>query len=332
MDEDSGDKRPSSQPTQVATDVWALTSPIPSEQLPYTLTYALTAPDGILLIDPGWHSAENLAALTTSLAAIGAGVDDIVTIVATHHHPDHLGAAAAVRELSGAELVLASTEVEVLNRQLADSARDPAHYALQLEGWGVPEAYRDDLIATFDAPSWLSAVSADRLMDGGDRLRHGAHDLLVVATPGHTGGHVCLADPLNGVIFTGDHVLPQIHPGIGIGILPGMEPLADYLESLLALAPFDDLLVLPGHEYSFRGLAGRREQLARHHLKRTREAAELLGRQGGASVWELAQQLTWTGGWGSLRDFMLHSALRQTEMHLELVRSGRAEVLLDRYS
>jgi glyoxylase-like metal-dependent hydrolase (beta-lactamase superfamily II) len=307
-------------------------SPIPHGQLNHTLTYVLVDAEGILIIDPGWDSAENLAALQASLAAIGARIEDVVRVVATHHHPDHLGLAAQVRELSGAEFVMGRAEAAVLEHQLDPATRDRVDYQATLEVWGVPPDQRENLLANFDRPSWLDAVTPDRTVEAGELLVHGSHELLVVATPGHTGGHICLVDRERGIIYTGDHVLPQIHPGVGIGVLPGTEPLGDYLESLVALEPYDDLLVLPGHEYTFHGLAQRREELVRHHLRRTREAAALLGGFPEATVWALAQRMTWTGGWESLQGFILHSALRQVEMHLDLVRSGRAEALLALYS
>ena len=39
-------------------------------------------------------------------------------------------------------------------------------------------------------------------------------------TPGHTADHLCLFDPAEGVLLSGDHVLPTITPHInGIGTL-----------------------------------------------------------------------------------------------------------------
>src|SRR5690606_12899548 len=36
-----------------------------------------------------------------------------------------------------------------------------------------------------------------------------------VHTPGHTQDHLCLLDPAEGVLLSGDHVLPTITPHIG---------------------------------------------------------------------------------------------------------------------
>lgn len=52
-------------------------------------------------------------------------------------------------------------------------------------------------------------------------------NLRVVATPGHSSGHVCLVDEPHGLIFSGDHVLPRISPHIALELPGPSNPLAD---------------------------------------------------------------------------------------------------------
>lgn len=318
-------------PQRLAPDVWHVSSPIPEGQISHTLTYVLAGDDRrVHLIDPGWGSADNLAALADSLGRIGYSLSDIATVIVTHHHPDHLGLAGRLRVESGAVVIFSEIEVEVLARQLAPATRDLATYEELLDSWGVPADRRPELRSQFDRPAWLEPVEPDRTVRGGDRLQLGGHELLVLATPGHTGGHICLVDSGRGFIYTGDHVLPEIFAGVGIGSLPGTHPLADYIDSLALLKPWDDLTVLPGHERVFTGLGPRRRAIARHHLKRTEEVKQLSVHLGEASVWEYASRMTWTSGWDGLVKFWLHSALSQTSLHLDVVRSGRLDDLLDR--
>ena len=113
-------------------------------------------------------------------------------------------------------------------------------------------------------------------------------------------------------------------------MLPGTSPLADYLASLRLLEPYDGLTVLPGHGEVFAGLGERRRAIARHHLRRTHEVYGLLDSLGDAPVWDYARAMTWTGGWDGLHGFWLHSALNQTQMHLEVARSsGIADLLAE---
>jgi glyoxylase-like metal-dependent hydrolase (beta-lactamase superfamily II) len=303
---------------------WSIPVAIPEGTLPGTLAYAVIGDDGVHLIDPGWDTAENLGRIERALATAGRSVADIATVIVTHHHPDHLGLAERLRTLTGARIVMSAAERGVLAAAVDPSAQDPDLYVATLVRWGVPEERHAELVASFTRPSLTGDVEPDVLVGDRDALELGGRRLEVIETPGHTGGHICIADRDARLLFTGDHVLPSIYSGVGIGVLDGTEPMGDLLASLDRLAEFDDFTVLPGHEFRFTGLAVRRAQIAAHHLRRTGEVAALATELGERPVWAYASRLTWTAGWRGLNGFWLHSALRQTEMHLGLVRSGRA--------
>lgn len=317
-------------PENLGEGLWSIPLELPSDRMPGSYAYLIDGADGVHVIDPGWRGEANMARITGVLTSLGRTVADIATIVATHHHPDHLALADRLRTVSGARVVFSAVERRVLAEATSDDATDDNVYRKVLDRWEVPIDRRDELIEAFTAPSLFEYVEPDDEVADGDVLTLGGRRLTVIATPGHTSGHICLADGERRMLFTGDHVLPRIHSGAGLGILDGDEPLGDMLESLDRLAEFDDCQVLPGHEFRFTGLGARRAQIAEHHLRRTRVVAELSDELGDASVWEWSRHLPWTAGWESLRGFHLHSALRQTEMHRDLVRSGRAEKWLSR--
>src|SRR6202042_3160331 len=50
----------------------------------------------------------------------------------------------------------------------------------------------------------------DEWITGGSTLAAGDRSLDVIATPGHTFGHVVFRDAAAGLLFAGDHVLPHI--------------------------------------------------------------------------------------------------------------------------
>ncbi|WP_313354736.1 MBL fold metallo-hydrolase [Microbacterium sp.] len=314
---------------QVAPDVWAIPVPIPAGTIPHTLSYALVADDGVHLIDPGWDAPESLDALASGLAVIDRTLDDVRTVIATHFHPDHLGAADALRRTVGARVVFSGVEDAVLQQETAPEAYDSAVYRAQLREWGVPADRWDELLASFDRPALVAPAGPDDAVADGDVLELSGHRLRVIATPGHTDGHICLVDDERRLLYSGDHVLPRIFPGVGIGVLPGADPLADYFDSLDLLAPYDEHTVLPGHEYGFRGLGARRAQLIGHHLRRTTELAALLEEDAGRTVWEYARRLTWTAGWEGMTGFWLHSALRQTELHRDYATNPRSRARID---
>lgn len=319
-------------PERVARNVWAIAAPIPEGGVRYTLSYVLVSADSAFhLLDPGWDSARNLDALRHSLRTIGLSLDGLSTIIATHHHPDHLGIAGTLRDITGAKVVLSLAERAVLTHQLGPWRRDREAYDRVLDGWGVPAGRRAELRASFKRAPLFADIEPDLLLEDGDVLELDGHRLTALSTPGHTGGHLCFVDHKRQVVYGGDHVLPQIYSGVGLGVLPGAEPLPDFLTSLQMMHRFEDYEVLPGHEYRFRGLAARVDAIAAHHLRRTRTVAALRAELGSATVWDYAQRLRWTPSRDRLEGFYLNSALRQTEMHLNLARSGILEVLLARY-
>ncbi len=69
----------------------------------------------------------------------------------------------------------------------------------------------------------------------------------MLATPGHTRGHIVLRDDAAGVLYAGDHILPHITPPIGLERAPEPAPLHSYLASLQLVRDRPDLVLLPAH-------------------------------------------------------------------------------------
>jgi glyoxylase-like metal-dependent hydrolase (beta-lactamase superfamily II) len=86
-------------------------------------------------------------------------------------------------------------------------------------------------------------VPAVELAEGGE-VRFGSLTLRVLHTPGHTEGSVCLLDPDDGLLFSGDTLFAGAWGRVD---LPGGDP-AHMAESLARLTELEDLVrVLPGH-------------------------------------------------------------------------------------
>jgi glyoxylase-like metal-dependent hydrolase (beta-lactamase superfamily II) len=304
-------------PETVARGVRRVQVPMPpGTGLAFSNAYLIDDAEGRLhVIDPGSSTTEARAALE---AAIGAAA--VVSIVLTHLHADHAGGAGALHERTGGRVLLHQRERAALGR-IAIGVPAP-----DLQAWGVPEGRRAELLAAAAVPTAPAAALVDEVVDGvltdAQLLDIPGRRLRVVGTPGHTDGHLCVHDEEAGLLFTGDHVLPTINPGLGLGGPTGTNPIADYLASLDRTAMLDSgaLRALPGHEDPFTGVRERCAALAAHHLRRTEEVAA----SSGDTVWEVASGLTWTGGWDALGGSTLLSALRQTAQHRELVARRRA--------
>ncbi len=288
----------------------------PGSGLPFSNAYLIDDVDRrVHVVDPGSPTMEAVAALE---AAIGDA--EVGSVVVTHLHADHAGGAAALRARTGARVLLHERERDALGR-IAIGVPAP-----DLDAWGVPEDRRPELLAAATVPTAPAAALVDEVLDGvlvdAQLLDIPGRRLRVVGTPGHTDGHLCLHDEEADLLFTGDHILPTVNSGLGLGGPTDSNPITDYLASLDRAAVLDTgaLLALPGHEDPFSGVRERCATLAAHHLRRTEDVAA----SSGATVWEVASSLTWTGGWDALAGFALLSALRQTARHRELVSRRRA--------
>ena len=306
----------------VCPDTWAVAMAIPGEHLTYSLAYLIRGADGrVHVVDPGWDSERNFAALGDALELIDRRLRDVATVTVTHFHSDHFGMAGRLNRESGAEVSMSSREQSALSLMEASrpSAEDDAR---QLDEWGVPRSRRPELEAARRRGPEAPQRAADRLLEEGDLLPIAGRQIHVVLAPGHTSGHICLVDSDNHVIFTGDHVLPTIYSGLGLGGATETNPIADYVASLDCLAPYDQFVVGPGHEFVFSGLAARRRELADHHLRRSSEVRKVLEGAPGLTTWEIAARVTWTAGWENLRGFHVLSALAQISSHVEYVHAA----------
>src|SRR5215216_1303156 len=89
----------------VAEGIHRIPLPMPSDGLKAVNVYAIENGDGLALVDTGWDHPAAVAALTSGLAAIGASIADLNTIIVTHFHADHYALAGPLREESGAPVL-----------------------------------------------------------------------------------------------------------------------------------------------------------------------------------------------------------------------------------
>lgn len=311
---------------EVRPGIHAVALEMPGMQPPYAFVYVILAGGdsrAVHLVDAGLDTEDNWTALGAALAALGRDYGDIASVTLTHLHFDHTGLANRIREASGASVRMHVDEAAAIRAGLQFSAGHDVGDVLG--AWGVPEDSREALLEIANARAdFGSVVIVDEEITDGDLLDFGGYRARVIHTPGHTTGHVCLALEGAGAVFTGDHVLPLINPGIALGGKRTADPLGEYYASLARLAPYAEDEALPGHGFRFAGLGSRCAQIRSHHEARTAQAREKLAAEPGLTVWDLASKLTWTGGWEALPIVSRISALAQTDMHLARVRNAVA--------
>src|SRR5437588_7708213 len=90
---------------EVAPDVLRLQLPIAMPGLGHVNCYAIPDRRGFTIVDPGLPGPGAWRALRDRLRTAGIRIRDVHTVVVTHVHPDHCGAAGRLAKEAGAELV-----------------------------------------------------------------------------------------------------------------------------------------------------------------------------------------------------------------------------------
>jgi glyoxylase-like metal-dependent hydrolase (beta-lactamase superfamily II) len=319
------------EPAPVADGVWVVPLALPTGTVPYTLTYLIRdAGGGIHVIDPGFDTDGNWWSLMSMLTSIGSRPADIASIIVTHLHPDHFGMATRLRAATSAPILLHRRENEALTALIAAAPHLTDIQSRLSEEWGVPADRRPELEASARTPTTFTGTgtgagipAADRIADvllgDGELLPVPGRRIEVILTSGHTPGHICLRDPDARLLFSGDHVLPMVVGGLGLGGRTPENPIRACLASLDAVRPYDDHVVLPGHGYRFTGLRERCDAIEAHHRRRSADVAAVIAELGDPTIWQIAERVRWSPGWANMRDFLLVSALAQTAMHVDFL-------------
>lgn len=313
--------------TEVAPGILRAQLPSDLPGLGHVNMYVIEDERGAAVVDPGLPNAESWSALRERLSRIGVPMRRVHTVVVTHSHPDHYGGAGRLRAESGADIVTHRlfrtfydpTEPPDLEpEELATVMRSP----FSPPPWGgpampMPWSRRARLSVARHFPRVLRLrvpTPTVRLRDS-DRVALGRREWLAVHTPGHTEDHLCLFDPENGILLSGDHVLPTITPHIS-GLTAHGDPLTLFYGSLDKVAGFASQVstALPAHGTPFTNVAERVDDIKKHHddrLARLRTASMDL--DGPATVMEFARRVFSARAQGPLAD-------SETYAHLEHLR------------
>ncbi len=278
--------------------------------------YLLTDPP-VTLIDPGTLEPGSLDALGAFLRANGLVFTDVEQVVITHAHPDHFGAAAVVAARAGARIVFGGPE----RRDLV-SPRDSAAAFVLLRRLGVPEPVAGGLVGSGDrilarVVKWAGSATLFPVYDG-DRLRAGGREFACLLSSGHADGHLSLWDAREGILFSGDHLLPRIIPVATLQGGPEAERRRPFVEYLSGLPRFDALqpeLLLPGHGSGFTDVELLTDRVRAHSRQRSEDVVAILAEADvPLTPYAIAQRLQWQP-----QGARLVMGLAHVQGHLDLI-------------
>jgi glyoxylase-like metal-dependent hydrolase (beta-lactamase superfamily II)/MFS family permease len=300
-------------PEQVHDGVWLVRLPVPHKDLESVFAYLLETEEGLVLVDAGYDRDEGWEVLTD---AIRSAPEEVVCVLLTHLHPDHVGLAGRVRDASGAWIgahVLEARNEVVWRRAMS---ADGAARALRLSGMPDGESHAIAAVVAANVPP-TSTPQLDRCLYDGEEIVVGERRLRVVWTPGHAPGHLVFHDHPSGVVFAGDLLLPRTTPHIGADPTNAKNPLGDFLESVGRLGDLRPSLVLPGHEWVYRDAVARAAELVAHHEERLDEVAAIMGGEP-LTTWEVTQRMRWSRSLDA-DGFAAFAAAGEAAAHLRLL-------------
>ncbi|MFC4701544.1 MBL fold metallo-hydrolase [Glaciecola siphonariae] len=250
----------------VDEDIFWLRMPLPFD-LDHINLYLIKDGDGYAAIDTGigTQTTEDIwAAIFDQLGA------KITRVIVTHMHPDHIGMAGYLSEKFRAPLYMTMAEYYVA-RSMVAGGRGASDWQDReyLQRCGMPSQYIEK--ASQNKGGIQKVVKPIPLgfkrLTEGQILSIGNHQWRVMIGRGHSPEHACLYCESKQILISGDHVLPNISPNIGVY---STEPDANALKLYLATLPqFKDLpidtKVLPSHKLPFTGLHVRVDELIHHH-------------------------------------------------------------------
>lgn len=192
--------------------------------------YLVREDDGFTLVDTAMGSADAILQIAEQHGA------PIKRIALTHAHGDHVGSLDALHE-------------KLPEAEVAISARDARFLA------GERSLDPDEVQGTLRGAYKTCATRPTRLLAPGDRVG----SLEVVASPGHTPGHIAFFDRRDGTLIAGDALQTRSAVAVSGTVVPLFPFVAmatwhrpSALESARALRALEPALLVVGHGEALR--------------------------------------------------------------------------------
>jgi glyoxylase-like metal-dependent hydrolase (beta-lactamase superfamily II) len=215
----------------------------------YTNWYLVQDGDSVTLVDAG--TPDSWASLHEALGAIGRSSSDIAAVVLTHAHYDHVGFAGRAQRELGVPVYVHEDDAALARHPLLYERERPVTAYLATQPRALPIVLSLLRHRAFwpDTTADLSTFANGSLdVPGSPRL---------IATPGHTRGHVALHFPERDAVIAGDAVV-MLDPytarrGPRLVARAATADVPRNLESLGALAETGAKTVLTGHGEPWHG-------------------------------------------------------------------------------
>jgi len=187
----------------------------PEKKIPRFVNCIILLADTITLIDTGVKGSEIIIA--DYLKGLSRDISEVETVILSHAHPDHIGSAAKIKELSGCKVLAHNLEKEwIENIDLQNNQRP------------VPEFYN-----LVDTPVVVDeCVANNQTMNIADGLT-----LQFIEAPGHSKGSLNILFKEDNILFTADSIPLK-------NDIPNYDNFIDLMKSLEAIKKQHNITIL----------------------------------------------------------------------------------------
>lgn len=185
--------------------------------------------DKLTLVDTGFKG--RTSQILKNVKQLGFSPSEIDRIIITHHHADHIGSLATLKEITGATVLAHPADAPYIDGRLPQP--------------GPARATSFDQIIHLLGRLFPPAPSTvDQVVNDGDVLPilGGLH---ILHTPGHTLGSICLFLPEERVLIAGDVLANRF--GLGLPSKAFTVDMEQEVNSIKRLASLDFDIICFGH-------------------------------------------------------------------------------------
>jgi hydroxyacylglutathione hydrolase len=156
----------------------------PEKKLPRFVNVIIIFGNRITIVDTGVKGSEEK--ISQYLSQNGRNISDIDTIILSHSHPDHIGSAAKIKELTGCRVLAHKNELDWIENIDMQNMERP-----------VPGFY-----SLVDRP-----VKVDSFLSDGDNVKAGDNiTMKIIHAPGHSKGSLNILFREDRILFTADSI------------------------------------------------------------------------------------------------------------------------------
>jgi len=258
---------------EVRDGVLWIRMPIPIKGLDYINLYLIEGDDGWTMVDSGFNSSK-IKELWENIFDNHLKGKPIIRLICTHFHPDHMGLAGWVTKRWNIPLTMTFGEWTFGRMLYLEAAEETPDFVVDFyRSVGFDEKMLERVKSRgfnhFHKAMTPVPMGFNRIEDG-EIITIGMRDWKIVVGRGHCPEHACLYSASDGLLISGDQVLPRITPHIGVyPAEPLANPLKQFIQSIDTYKKLPmDTLVLPAHNDVFLGLHNQLDYYSNHHIER----------------------------------------------------------------